>query len=88
MTAYCRDDKDIKKQFRRQNAVGNMLVRKFSFTPIEPKIQQFKSYCYPIYGCALWIPSFQNSNLLSVIVTPSSVLLMSPDTPARVWHLR
>ena len=30
MTADCRDDKDIKKQFRRQNAVGNMLVRMFS----------------------------------------------------------
>ena len=30
MTADCRDDKDIKKQFRRQNAVGNMLVKKFS----------------------------------------------------------
>ena len=25
-------------------------------------------------------------NLLSVIVTHSSVLLTSPDTPARVWH--
>ena len=24
-----RDDRDIEKQFRRQNAVGNMLVRKF-----------------------------------------------------------
>ena len=33
MTSDCRD-KDIKKQFRRQNAVGNMLVRKFSFAPI------------------------------------------------------
>ena len=31
MTADCRDDKDIVKQFRRQNAIGNMLVRKFSF---------------------------------------------------------
>ena len=27
-------------------------------------------------------------NLLSVIVTHSSVLLTSPDTPTRVWHLR
>ena len=27
-------------------------------------------------------------NLLSVIVTHSSVLLTSPDTPARIWHLR
>ena len=39
----CRDD--IKKQFRRQNAVGNMLVWKFSFAPTEAKIQLFKSYC-------------------------------------------
>ena len=46
----------------RQNAVGNMLVRKFSFTPIEAKIQLFKSYCYPIYGCALQHHSYQNSN--------------------------
>ena len=36
MTADCKD-KDIKKQFRRQNAVGNMLVWKFSFAPIEEK---------------------------------------------------
>ena len=61
MTADCRDDNDIKKQFRRQNAVGNMLVRKFSFAPIYAKIQLFKSYCYPIYGCALWRHSFENS---------------------------
>ena len=61
MSADCRDDKDIKKQFMRQHAVGNMLVRKFSFSPIEAKIQLFKSYCYPIYGCALWRHSYQNS---------------------------
>ena len=61
MTADCRDDKDIKKQFRRQNAVGNMLVRKFWFALIEAKIQLLKSYCYPIYGCSLWRHSYQNS---------------------------
>ena len=61
MTADCRDDTDIKKTFRRQNAVGNMLVRKFSFAPIEAKIQLFKSYCYPICGCTLLRHSFQNS---------------------------
>ena len=38
-----------------------MMVRKFSFAPIEAKIQLFKSYCYPIYGCALWRRSYQNS---------------------------
>ena len=61
MTTDYRDDKDIKTQFRRQNAVGNMLIRKFSFAPIEAKIQLFKSYCNPIYGCALWRHSYQNS---------------------------
>ena len=61
MTADCRDDKHIKKQFMRHNAVGNMLVRKFSLAPIEAKIQLFKLYCYPIYGCALWRHSYQNS---------------------------
>ena len=60
MSADCRDE-NIKKQFRRQNAVGNILVRKFSFAPIEAKIQLFKLYCYPIYGCGLWHHSFQNS---------------------------
>ena len=61
MTADCRDDKDIKNQFRRQNTVVNMLVRKLFFAPIEAKIQLFKSYCYPIYGCVLWRHSYQNS---------------------------
>ena len=60
-TADSRDDNYIKKQFRRKNAVSNMLVRKFSFSSIEAKIQLFKSYCYPIYGCALWRHAFQNS---------------------------
>ena len=41
--------------------MGNMLVRKLLFEPIEAKIQLFKSYCYLIYGCALWRHSFQNS---------------------------
>ena len=36
-----------------------MLVRKFSFAPMEAKIQLFESYCYPIYGCALWRHSYQ-----------------------------
>ena len=62
LTADCRDDKNIKKQFWRQNAVGNMLVRKFSFARIEAKIQLFKLYCFPINGCALWHHSYQLSS--------------------------
>ena len=38
MTADCRDDTDIGKQFTRKNVVGNILVRKFSFAPMETKI--------------------------------------------------
>ena len=59
MTADCRD-KYIKKQFRGQNAVGNMLVRMFSFAHTEAKIQLFKSYCHIIYGCGLWHQYYQN----------------------------
>ena len=44
MTADCRDDKYNEKQFRRQYVVGNMLVRKFSFAPMEAKIQLLKPY--------------------------------------------
>ena len=85
-----KDDKDTKKQFRRQNAVGNMLVRKFSFAPIEAKIQLFKSYSYPIMDVLFGVIHSRTllESLLSVIVTHSSVLLTSPHTPARVWHLR
>ena len=61
MTADFRDDKDIEKRFMRQNAVGNMMVKKFSFAPIEVNLQLYNSYCYPIYGCALWRHSYQNS---------------------------
>ena len=90
VTAHCRDDKDIKKQFRGQNAVGNMLVGKFSFAPIEAKIELFKSYCYTIYECALWRHSYQNS-ITKLAVSYSGtfrLLLTSPVTPARVWHLQ
>ena len=89
MTADCRD-KDIKKLFMRQNAVGNMLVRKFSFAPIEAKnncssyiVSPFLDVIFGVIHSRILL-----ENLLSVIATHSSVLLTSPDTPARVWHLR
>ena len=48
MTAECRDDNDINKQFRRQNAVGNTLVRKFSFALMETELEQYdRSYIVP-----------------------------------------
>ena len=90
MTADCRDDTDIKKQFRRQNAVGNMLVRKFSFTPIEAKSNCSSHIVTPFADVLFGVihPRTLLEYLLSVTVTHSSVLLTAPDTPARVWHLR
>ena len=61
MTTDCRDDKHIERQFRRQNTVVNMLIRKFSFAPVEAKMQFHESYCYPIDGRAHWRHSYQNS---------------------------
>ena len=72
MTADCRDDNDIKKQFIKQNEVGNMLVRKFSFLHIESKLQLFKSYCYPIYGCALWSHWYQNIHCIRKVTVSYS----------------
>ena len=86
MTADCRDDKDIKKQFQRQNAVGNMLVRKFSFAPIEAKIQLFKSYCYPIYECALWRHSYQNS-IRKLTVSFSDTFKRLINVPMQIHQL-
>ena len=80
MTADCRDDKNIKKQFRRQNAVGNMLIKRFSFAPIEAKIQLVRSYCYPISGCALWCHSYQNS-IIKLTVSFSDTLKRLINVP-------
>ena len=91
MTADCRDNKDNEKQFRRQNAVGNMLVRKFSFAPIEAKIQLFQVMLLPnLWMCSL-AQSYQNSIrelTASYSDTFKRLIIMSPDTPARVCNLR
>ena len=54
ITADYRDDKNIKKTIQKARCM-------FLFAPILAKIQLFKSYCYPIYECALWRHLFQNS---------------------------
>ena len=92
MTADCRDDKDIVKQFTRQNAIGNILVRKFSFASMEENggIWATSHIVTQIMDVFSGVIHTRNllKNLQSVIVTYSNDLLMSPDTPARVWHLR
>ena len=48
------DDKDIYKRFSKLNAVGNCIIRKFSFCTREVKLELFRSYCYSIYCNSLW----------------------------------
>ena len=81
MTANCRDDKDIGRQFRRQNAVGNMLDRMFSFAPIFRQKSDCSSHTVTkfidlLFGVIRTRTLLEN--LLSVIVTPSNDLLMPP----------
>ena len=83
MTADCRDDKDIKKQFRRQNAVGNMLVRKCSFAPIEVKIQLFQVILLPhLWMCSL--ASFIDARYSDTF----KHLMNVPRYTSSSWHLR
>ena len=81
MSTDSRDDKDIKKQFRRHHAVVNMLVRKFSFALIEAKsncsnhihiVTPFMDVLFGVIHTRTLL-----ENYLSVIVTHSSVLLTS-----------
>ena len=90
MTADCRDDKDIKKQFIRQNAVGNCWSGNSHLHILRQKsncsshiFTQFMDVLFGVIHSRTLLES-----LLSVIVTHSSILLTSPDTPALVWHLR
>ena len=89
MTTDCRD-KDIKNQFRRQSAVGIWWSGNSHLHLLRQKsncsshiVTQFMDVLFGIIYSRTLL-----ERLLSVIVTHSSVLLMSPDTPARVWHLR
>ena len=54
ITADFKDDEDIMRELRNLNVRGNMLVRKFGFLSLDVKCDLFKTYCYPIYTCALW----------------------------------
>ena len=42
------------RMVRNLYAVGNMLLRKFSFCNEYVKISLFKPYCYNVYCCSLW----------------------------------
>ena len=48
------DNKDIMAQNKKLCARGNMIIRKMKPCSNEIKCLMFKTYCYGIYGAALW----------------------------------
>ena len=48
------DDMDIGREVRSMYSRGNNLIRKLGFLSFDVKRSLFMSYCYPLYGSALW----------------------------------
>ena len=48
------DNQDIDNQNQKLCARGNMIARKFKMCSSEIKCMLFKTFCYTIYGSALW----------------------------------
>ena len=89
MTVDCRGDKDVKN-----NSGGKMLLAICWSGSSHLHLLRQKSNCPSfivtpfmdmLFGVIHSRTLFEN--FLSVIVTHSSVLLTSPDTPDRFWHL-
>ena len=82
MTAGCSDDKYIKKQFRRQNAVANMLVIGSYDLHVFRQKSNCSSHinCCPIYGCPLWCHLYQNS-IRKLIVGYNNTLKRITNVP-------
>ena len=49
-----KDDIDIRNQNKKLCARGNMIARKFKSCSKDIKCLMFKTFCYNIYGAALW----------------------------------
>ena len=49
-----KDDDDIGNQNRKMCARGNMVIRKYKSASVEVKCMLFRSFCYNVYGMALW----------------------------------
>ena len=54
ITSDLSDNDDIRNQNKKLCARGNMIARKFKCCSEEVKCLMFKTFCYSIYGAALW----------------------------------
>ena len=61
------DDLEMAKRARAIYASGNMLISKFKHCKVNCKTLLFKTYCYNVYGLALWasyrIPSYAKAKI-------------------------
>ena len=53
MSSDANDDVDIKKQLHKIATVGNTILKRFSVSTREMKLELFRSYCYIIYRNSL-----------------------------------
>ena len=89
MTADWRDDKDIKKLIQEAKCIWQYADQKvliYTYWGKNPIVQIILLLHLWMCSLASFIPELHFENLLSVIVTDWSFLLMSPDTPGLVWH--
>ena len=80
ITRDLKDGTDIEHRRRKLCAVGNMISRRFAFCNTDTKMTLFRSFCYNIYGCALWY-SHTQENLRRVKVVHNDVLRRLTNTP-------
>ena len=66
------DDLEMGKRVRSIYAVGNMIISKFRICNASCKELMFKTYCYNIYGIALW-SSFRISSFVKVKVAHNDI---------------
>ena len=78
----CTDDWDIERETRSLYIRGNTIVKKFGFLDENIKCSLFKSYCYSLYTCSLWV-NYRQSTMNKMRVAYNNVLRKLLDVPPR-----
>ena len=74
------DDKDIIAQNKKLCARGNTIIRKVKLCSKEIKCLLFKTFCYGIYGAALW-STFTRANMERLRVNYNNILRRLLNVP-------
>ena len=80
MSSDLSDNKDIQNQNKKLCARGNMIIRKFKSCSEEVKCVLFKTFCYSIYGQALW-SSFSGVVMNRIRVNYNNILRRMMNVP-------